>query len=54
MKQYNLITIIEESLSSCINVFIRTLSLSCAHRIQRRMYDTAEGEVLKIEDIHSH
>jgi len=54
LKQYNLITIIEESLSSCINVFIRIMSLSCAHRIQRRMYDTAEDEVLKIEDIHSH
>ena len=54
MKQYNLITIIEEPLSPCINVFIRTMSLSCAHRIQRRMYDTAEDEVLKIEDIHPH
>ncbi len=54
IEQYNLITITEESLSSCINVFTRTLSLSCAHRIQRRMNDTAEDEVLKIEDIHSH
>jgi hypothetical protein len=54
IEQYNLITITEGSLSSCINVFTRILSLPCAHRIQRRMYDTAEGEVLKIEDIHSH
>ncbi len=54
MKQYNLITIIEESLSSCINVFIRIMSLSCIHRIQRRMYNTAEDEVLKIENIHLH
>jgi len=48
MKQYNLITIIEESLSSCINIFIRIMSLSYAHRIQRRMYNTAKDEVLKI------
>ena len=54
IEQYNLITITEESLSSCINVFTRTLSLSYAHRIQRRMNDTAKDEVLKIEDIHSH
>jgi len=54
IEQYNLITIIEEFLSRCINVFTTTLSLSCAHRIQRRMYNTAEDEVLKIEDIHSH
>ncbi len=54
IEQYNLITITEESLSPCINVFTRTLSLPCAHRIQRRMNDTAGGEVLKIEDIHSH
>ena len=54
IEQYNLITIIEESLLRCINVFTRTLNLSCAHKIQRRMYDTAEDEGLKIEDIHSH
>ncbi len=54
IEQYNLITITEESLSSCINVFTRTLSLSCAHRIQRRMNNTAKDEVLKIENIHLH
>jgi hypothetical protein len=54
MEQYNLITITEEPLSRCTNVFTRTLSLPCAHRIQRRIYDTAGGGVLKIEDIHPH
>ncbi len=54
IEQYNLIMIIKESLSSCINIFIRTLSLSCAHKIQQHIYDTAEDEVLKIEDIHLH
>ena len=53
-EQYNLITITEEFLSSCINVFTKTLRLSYAHRIQRRMNDTAEDEVLKIENIHLH
>ena len=54
IEQYNLITITEESLSSCINIFIRILSLSCIHRIQRRMNNTAEDEVLKIEDCYEH
>ncbi len=54
IEQYKLIMIIEESLSLCINIFITTLNLSCTHKIQRRMYNTAEDEVLKIEDIHLH
>jgi len=54
IEQYKLITITEGPLSPCTNVFTTTLSLPCAHRIQRRMYDTAGGGVLKIEDIHPH
>ncbi len=54
IEQYNLITTTEGPLLPCTNVFTRTLSLPCAHRIQRRMDDTAGGGVLKIEDIHSH
>ncbi len=54
IKQYNLITATKESLSRCTKIFIITLQLFCAHKIQKRMYDTVEGEVLKIEDVHPH
>ncbi len=54
IKQYDLITIIKKSLSRCINVFIKIMSLSCAYKIQERIYDIAEDEVLRIENIHPH
>jgi len=38
----------------CIDIFTKTMGLSCAHKIQKRWYDRASGNVLKLEDIHSH
>ncbi len=54
IKQYDLIKIIKKSLSRCINVFIKIMSLSCAYKIQKRIYDIAENEILRIKNIHSH
>ena len=39
---------------TCINTFSTTMSLPCAHRIQKCLYYQAGGRVLKLEDIHPH
>lgn len=54
IEQYNLIIFIEEFLSQCINVFVKTLNLLCVHKIQQRMYDITEEKVLRMKNIHSH
>ena len=54
LQQYKKIVSLQECLSACINVFTTTTDLSCSHKIQSRMYDGAQGGVLKLEDIHPH
>ena len=54
LKQYKKIVSLQGCLTACINVFTTTTDLPCSHKIQNRMYDGAEGGVLKLEDIHPH
>ncbi len=51
MSQYQLLTKRSIVLSSCIDIFIIIMNLSCSHKMQKRLY---QKESLLIEDVHSH
>lgn len=42
------------AIESCINIFTRTMKLSCVHKIQKRLYNKVDNEVLKLQNIHHH
>ena len=42
------------SLSACTKSFNNTMSLFCAHIIEKRLADAISEEVLKLSDVHSH
>jgi hypothetical protein len=51
LNQYNLVINQSTALSVCIDVFIITLRLSCAHKIENRMWKT---ESLLLMNVHAH
>ncbi len=42
------------AIEPCTGIFTRTMGLPCAHKIQERLYNRADGGVLKLQDIHRH
>ncbi len=50
-EQYKLLISQSIALSSCTNVFIIIIELSCNHRTQNRLFDE---EFLTLKDVHSH
>ena len=53
-QQWQRLTQQSIAIESCTNIFITIMRLSCAHRIQNRMYDRANEEMLLLKNIHSH
>jgi hypothetical protein len=50
-EQYKLLINQSIAFSSCTNVFIIIIELSCNHQIQNRLFDE---EFLTLKDVHSH
>ncbi len=42
------------AIEPCTSIFTRTMRLSCAHKIQERLYNRADDGALKLQDIHRH
>jgi hypothetical protein len=51
MSQYQLLTKRSIALFLCIDIFVIIMSLSCSHKMQKRLY---QKESLLIEDVYSH
>ena len=52
--QYRLITAAFTVLPVCTRVFTTMTRLLCAHKIQNRMYEQEENELIRLKDVHVH
>ena len=52
--QYRLITVASTVLSVCTQMFTTMTRLSCAHKIQNRMYEQEENELIRLKNVHVH
>ena len=53
-EQYKRLCCEPTAIPACTGSFSKTVRLPCAHKIQERWYDRANGGVLKLEDFHPH